>query len=260
MRRRRQRRLRPPGLQDDHRLQLSRRPARPTGTSGRGDALEIDQDGPRPTVAGQQVEIVADIDIGHVAKRRHLRETDAPRHAQSTRAEAIIPDCDSNASCPGAGPSCAMLRLRLDQGRISRQCSVRSPAADAAAPRRASPGAARSWPSPLAHHQRDPTALAPNAAISAGTSGPGAVITARSGACGRSATAANGAPSPRPARPDRQSRWLRDCAGPPRQRNPALRSADHRDRARLKAPGRDCEWSQDVSLPVRGTNSACCGC
>ena len=73
------------GLDDDHRLVARRRARRRHELARRLDRFDVEQDRAGVRVAGEVVEQVAEVDVGALAERDHVREADAPR-ARPSRA------------------------------------------------------------------------------------------------------------------------------------------------------------------------------
>jgi hypothetical protein len=132
-----------PGLDHDHRL-VARGGARGRHELARRlDRFDVEQDGARARIAGQVVEQVAEVDVGVLAQRHHVREADARDLAQSSTAVTSAPDCDTKATLPGSASVCAKLAF-------SPRCGVSRPRqlgpsmrSSAAARRRAWPASAR---------------------------------------------------------------------------------------------------------------------
>ena len=179
----------PAGLDDDDGLGSRRAPGRRHELRRVGDRFHVEQDGAAVDVAGQVVEQIAEVDVGHVAERDHVREADAA---------PARPVDDGRDQRAGLGQEGEVARQGRAMGEAGVEADARQHETQAVGALHAqevgrdasSIACLRSLRTPAVMTTAARVPFAPSSPISCGTVCGGVTITARSGAAGRASTEA----------------------------------------------------------------------
>ena len=115
----------PTCLDHDHRLHTRCGPARRHELARAGNHLDVQQDRPGLGIAGEVVQHVAEVDIGHVAKRDQVREADAARRRPVDRGGHYRARLSNQGEVP---------RQRIDRRKAGVQADTRHHDAEAVGP------------------------------------------------------------------------------------------------------------------------------